>query len=59
MTSHFACGDSQLEGPTRIQWTTVTYMDSIGVVRVIRCPSVDTPAFRPERKRNPCGAGQG
>jgi NADPH:quinone reductase-like Zn-dependent oxidoreductase len=26
---------------------------------VIRFPSVDTPAFRPERKRNPCGAGQG
>ncbi|MFG1888592.1 VOC family protein [Micromonospora sp. NPDC049051] len=23
-----------------------------------RIPSVDTSAFRPERKRSPCGAGQ-
>jgi hypothetical protein len=24
----------------------------------IEVPSVDTPVFRPERKRNACGAGQ-
>ncbi|WP_092542728.1 hypothetical protein [Actinoplanes derwentensis] len=34
-------------------------LDDTHSYAVIRFPSVDTPAFRPERKRNPCGAGRG